>query len=125
MQELIRQVRDFARERDWEKFHSPKNLVMALSVEVAEITEHFQWLTQAQSDNLSREKLAEIEAEVGDVLIYLIRLADCIGIDPVEAARKKMQLNEEKYPVEKARGTAAKYTDLQKLDRSGCRPENK
>lgn len=112
MKELIRQVRDFARKRDWEKFHSPKNLVMALSVEVAEITEHFQWLTQAQSNNLSREKLAGIEAEIGDVLIYLIRLADCIGIDPVEAARKKMQLNEQKYPVEKARGTAAKYTDL-------------
>ena len=112
MQELIRQIRDFARERDWEAFHSPKNLVMALSVEVAEIVEHFQWLTQTESDSLSGEKLAEIEEEVADVLIYLTRLADRLGIDPVEAARKKMRTNERRYPVAKARGKAAKYSDL-------------
>jgi NTP pyrophosphatase (non-canonical NTP hydrolase) len=85
---------------------------MALSVEVAEIVEHFQWLTQAQSNNLDPVKLAQIEAEIGDVMIYLTRLADRLGIDPVKAAEEKMRLNEEKYPVEKAKGIAAKYTEL-------------
>lgn len=112
MEELVQSIRDFARDRDWNKFHSPKNLAMALSVEVAEIVEHFQWLTQSQSDELDREKLAQIEEEIADVMIYLTRLADRLGINPIEAAKKKMQLNEKKYPVEKAKGTAAKYTEL-------------
>ncbi len=112
MKELIRQIRDFARKRDWEKFHSPKNLAMALSVEVAEITEHFQWLTQTESNNLDRMKVTEIEEEIADVLIYLTRLADRLGIDPVEAARRKMRINERKYPVERAKGKAIKYNDL-------------
>ena len=85
---------------------------MALSVEVAEIVEHFQWLTQAESNNLDPVKLAEIKGEIADVLIYLTRLADRLGIDPVQAAEEKMQLNEKKYPVEKAKGNAAKYTDF-------------
>ncbi len=112
MEELIQSIRDFARDRDWDKFHSPKNLAMALSVEVAEIVEHFQWLTQRQSDELDREKLEQIEAEIADVMIYLTRLADRLGIDPVAAAKEKMRLNEKKYPVEKAKGNAAKYTEL-------------
>ena len=85
---------------------------MALSVEVAEIVEHFQWLTQAESNNLDTVKLAEVKAEIADVMIYLTRLADRLGIDPVQAAEEKMQLNEKKYPVEKAKGSAAKYTDF-------------
>ena len=112
MEELVQSIRDFARDRDWNKFHSPKNLAMALSVEVAEIMEHFQWLTQSQSDELDREKLAQIEEEIADVMIYLTRLADRLGINPIEAAKKKMRLNEKKYPVEKAKGNAAKYTEL-------------
>ena len=112
MQELIRQIREFARERDWEEFHSPKNLAMALSVEVAEIAEHFQWLTQTESNNLDRGKLAEVEEEIADVLIYLTRLADRLGIDPIEAARKKMRINAKKYPVEKSKGKAAKYSEI-------------
>ncbi len=112
MEELVQSIRDFARDRDWNKFHSPKNLAMALSVEVAEIVEHFQWLTQSQSDELDREKLAQIEEEIADVMIYLTRLADRLGINPIEAAKKKMRLNEKKYPVEKAKGNAAKYTEL-------------
>ena len=112
MKNLLEIIRAFNKERDWEQFHSPKNLAMALSVEVAEIAEHFQWLTQTQSINLNRQKVAEIEEEIADVLIYLTRLADRLGIDPVEAARKKMRINERKYPVEKAKGRAAKYTDL-------------
>lgn len=112
MEELIRQIREFARERDWEEFHSPKNLAMALSVEVAEIAEHFQWLTQTESNNLDRGKLAEVEEEIADVLIYLTRLADRLGIDPIEAARKKMRINAKKYPVEKSKGKASKYSEI-------------
>jgi len=112
MKELIKSIRNFSQIRDWDQFHSPKNLAMALSVEVAEIVEHFQWLTQAQSENLDSAKRAEIKEEIADVLIYLTRLADRLGIDPVQAAEEKIRLNEKRYPVEKARGNAVKYTDL-------------
>ncbi len=112
MEELIRQIREFARERDWEEFHSPKNLAMALSVEVAEIAEHFQWLTQTESNNLDRRKLAEVEEEIADVLIYLTCLADRLGINPIEAAHKKMRINAKKYPVEKSKGKAVKYYEI-------------
>ena len=112
MQELIKKIRAFARERDWDQFHSPKNLAMALSVEVAEVVEHLQWLTQEESNRLDAEQLDKIRAEIGDVMIYLTRLADKLGIDPLQAANEKMLINEEKYPVAKAKGLAAKYTDL-------------
>jgi NTP pyrophosphatase (non-canonical NTP hydrolase) len=112
MKELTKKIRAFAQNRDWEQFHSPKNLAMALSVEVAEVVEHFQWLTQEESNRLDGEKLKQIRHEIGDVMIYLARLADRLGIDPVQAAEEKMQINEKKYPVEKAKGLAAKYTDL-------------
>jgi NTP pyrophosphatase (non-canonical NTP hydrolase) len=112
MEELIEKIRTFARDRDWEQFHSPKNLAMALSVEVAEIVEHFQWLTQEQSKRLDPEKMEKIREEIGDVMIYLARLADCLGIDPIGAAEEKMRINEKKYPVAKSRGLAAKYTEL-------------
>lgn len=112
MDELIGNIRKFAKERDWEKFHSPKNLAMALSVEASEILEHFQWLTQEESRNLSPEKLAEVKDEIGDVLVYLLNLADKLGIDPIEAAREKMVKNAEKYPVSAAHGRAVKHTQL-------------
>lgn len=112
MKDLTIKLRKFAQERDWEQFHSPKNLAMALSVEVSEIVEHFQWVTQAESDNLDSDKLAAIKEEIADVMIYLTRLADRLGIDPVQAAEEKMRINEKKYPVEKSKGIAAKYTDL-------------
>ncbi len=105
-------IRAFAKTRDWEQFHTPKNLSMALSVEVAELMEHFQWLSPQQSLTLDPPKLEEVSQEIGDVLIYLTRLADVLGIDPVDAAFRKMQLNEIKYPVEKSKGIAAKYTEL-------------
>ena len=108
MEELTRELREFACERDWEQFHSPKNLAMALSVEAAEIVEHFQWLTQEESLNLSPEKLAEISDEVGDVLIYLTRLADRLGIDPLQAAMQKVEKNREKYPAGAVKGSATK-----------------
>ena len=112
MDELIESIRKFAKERDWEKFHSPKNLAMALSVEVSEILEHFQWLTQEESRNLSPEKLAEVRDEIGDALIYLLNLTDKLGIDPVEAARDKMLKNAEKYPISVVRGRAVKHTQI-------------
>ena len=103
-------LRRFASERDWDQFHSPKNLAMALVVEAGELLEHFQWLTESESRNLQAEALAEVEAELGDVLIYLIRIADKLQIDLPEAAKKKLSINEAKYPKDVVRGSAKKYT---------------
>jgi len=110
--ELKQRLRDFAEARDWDQFHSPKNLSMALSAEVAEIVEHFQWLTEEQSKTLPKDKLAEVETELADTLIYLIRLADKLDIDLLKAAKNKIDINEQKYPVDKAKGNAKKYTEL-------------
>ena len=106
------QLRRFAEKRDWEQFHSPKNLSMALSVEVSEIVEHFQWLTEEQSQNLPNGKLEEVETELADTFIYLIRLADKLEIDLLAAAQSKLEVNEQKYPVGKAKGIAKKYTEF-------------
>lgn len=105
-------LRAFADERDWNQFHSPKNLAMALSVEAAELLEVFQWLSDADSRNLDGTARAAASEEIADVLLYLVRLSDVLDIDPVAAAERKMVANAEKYPVEKARGTSRKYTDL-------------
>ena len=112
MKELLVKIRDFAQKREWDQFHSPKNLATALSVEVAEVVEHFQWLTPEESNSLPAAKIKKIKEEIGDVMIYMVRLADRLGIDPVQAAEDKMRINEKKYPVEKAKGVADKYTDL-------------
>ncbi|QJR15263.1 nucleotide pyrophosphohydrolase [Usitatibacter palustris] len=106
------QVRAFARARDWEQFHSPKNLAMALSAESGELLEVFQWLTEAESRALTPQARNAAAEEIADVLIYLVRIADQLGIDPIAAAREKMVLNEKKYPADKARGTNKKYTEL-------------
>lgn len=111
MDNLRGAISAFIEERDWEQFHSPKNLAMALSVEVAEIVEHFQWLTEEQSKNLPPEKLAEVREEIGDVMIYLTELADKLGIDLVDAAKAKVTINGQKYPVELVKGKASKYTE--------------
>lgn len=112
MDELIESIRKFAKERDWEKFHSPKNLAMALSVEASEILEHFQWLTQEESRNLSPEKLAEVKDEIGDVLVYLLNLADKLGVDPIKAASDKMVKNAGKYPISAVHGRVVKHTQI-------------
>ena len=109
--ELKCEIAAFIEERYWEQFHSPKNLAMALGVEVAEIVEHVQWLTQEQSRNLPAEKLAEVREEIGDVMIYLIELADKLDIGLVEAAQAKLEINSKKYPASPARGEAAKYAE--------------
>jgi NTP pyrophosphatase (non-canonical NTP hydrolase) len=111
LEDLRSTIGAFIQERDWEQFHSPKNLAMALSVEVAEIVEHFQWLTEEESHNLLPEKLTEVTEEIGDVMIYLTELADKLGIDPVEAAEAKLEINKRKYPADLVRGKAAKYTE--------------
>jgi dCTP diphosphatase len=111
LEDLRSAISAFIQERDWEQFHSPKNLVMALSVEVAEIVEHFQWLTEEQSKDLSPVKLAEVREEIGDVMIYLTELAETLGIDPVEAAMAKVETNTEKYPAALVKGKASKYTE--------------
>lgn len=105
-------LRAFASERDWDQFHSPKNLASALSVETAELLENFQWLTEEQSRNLSQEAKAKVADEMADVFIYLIRLADKLDVELLEAVHRKIDRNAEKYPIEKARGNAKKYTDL-------------
>jgi len=112
IRELKSAITRFADERNWKQFHNPKNLVMALSVEVAEIMEHLQWLTPEESMNLDQDKKTRIEQEIGDVFIYLLRLCDILEVDPVIAAREKMKINSLKYPVEKAKDNAKKYNEF-------------
>jgi dCTP diphosphatase len=112
LETLRDQLREFAAARDWDQFHSPKNLAMALSAEAGELLEIFQWLTEAQSRSLAPEAHAAASEEIADVLLYLIRLGDQLGIDPVAAAQRKLVANAKKYPADKARGNAKKYTEL-------------
>ena len=112
MESLRLALRQFAAERDWDQFHSPKNLAIALSVEASELLEHFQWMAETDSNLLSHEKLEQVRNEMADVLIYLVRLADKLGVDLLEASSKKLEVNAKKYPAEKVRGSAKKYTDI-------------
>jgi dCTP diphosphatase len=105
-------LRLFASERDWDQFHSPKNLAIALSCEAAELLEIFQWMSEDSSRALSRDQIARVREEMADVLLYLIRLADRLDVDLIAAARNKLALNAEKYPIDKARGSNRKYTEL-------------
>ena len=111
MEELKLMLREFAEERDWDQFHSPKNLAMALSVEVGEIVECFQWLTETESRRLDDEALSRVSMEIGDVLIYLVGLADKLEVDPVKAAKEKLDINREKYPKELVKGKSKKYSE--------------
>ena len=112
LEELRTRLAAFAAERDWEQFHSPKNLAMALAAEAGELLEHFQWLTEEQSAALPAATRDEVALEIADVLLFLLRLADRLGIDPLEAGTRKLELNARKYPVEKSRGRATKYDRL-------------
>lgn len=98
LRNIQNQLVEFSKARDWEKFHSPKNLSMALSVEVAELVEHFQWLTEEESRNVNGQKLDEVKEEVADVLLYLLQICNQLNIDPVDAAEKKLLKNAVKYP---------------------------
>lgn len=112
LHELKAALRRFAEEREWRQFHTPKNLAASISIEAAELLEHFQWLTDEQSSQLSPEQLQDVGHEIADVLIYLLQLSDRLGIDPVEAARNKVAINAAKYPAAKSRGSIKKYTEL-------------
>ncbi|MDO9566979.1 MAG: nucleotide pyrophosphohydrolase [Candidatus Desulfaltia sp.] len=112
MQKLIKKLREFAKERDWDQFHSPKNLAIALTVETAELLEEFQWLTEEQSRKPDQKRLNRIKDEISDVMIYLVQLSDQLGVDPLASAFEKIEKNRAKYPVDKAKGSAKKYTDL-------------
>lgn len=105
-------LRQFADERDWGQFHSPKNLASALIVEAGELLEHFQWLSEEQSRALPAERLGAVGAEMADVLLYLVRLADVLGVDLIAAARAKLVLNAQRYPVELAHGNSRKHDEL-------------
>lgn len=113
---LQTELATFASERDWDQFHTPKNLAMALSGEAGELVERFQWLTPEQSerDGLSSEALQDIEGEMADVLLYLVRLADRLNVDLGAVAQAKLRLNGEKYPVDEAKGNAVKYSRREK-----------
>jgi NTP pyrophosphatase (non-canonical NTP hydrolase) len=104
-------VRVFVDERDWDQFHTPKNLSSALSVEAAELLEHFQWLKHGQADELGVDKLVQVRHEMADVLVYLVRLADKLDVDLMAAVEEKMVLNRAKYPAELVRGDARKYDE--------------
>jgi NTP pyrophosphatase (non-canonical NTP hydrolase) len=110
---LRERLRGFVRERDWEQFHSPKNLAMAMIVEAAELVEHFQWMTEQQSREVEAGKREQVAQEIADTFIYLLRMADVLGIDLIDAAHAKMDINATKYPADKVRGSNAKYTDYQ------------
>ena len=105
-------LREFAAARDWEQFHSPRNLAAALAVEAAELLEPFQWLTDEESRKLPREKRTAVEHELADVLLYLIRLADKLDVDLERAAHAKIALNGQKYPIETSRGSSRKYDEI-------------
>jgi NTP pyrophosphatase (non-canonical NTP hydrolase) len=111
LDDLRDRLRAFAEARDWDRFHSPKNLAMALIAEAAELVEHFQWLTEQESRALSPQKTAEVSDELADVLIYLVRIADKLEIDLFAAVAAKMDRNETKYPAHLVKGSARKYTE--------------
>ena len=112
LERLSRRLAEFAAERDWDQFHNPKNLAMALAGEAGELIEHFQWLTFDEAANLPQQTREEVALECADILLFLLRLTDKLGIDLAAAADHKMKLNAKKYPVEKARGRATKYDKL-------------
>lgn len=111
LESLKQYLRKYAKDRDWQQFHSPKNLAMALSVEAAELVEIFQWLTQEQAANLNPKQQAAAADEIADILLYLVRIADQLNIDIAHAVTQKTQKNEKKYPADLVRGSAKKYTE--------------
>jgi NTP pyrophosphatase (non-canonical NTP hydrolase) len=104
IESLQEKLLTFAKARDWEQFHSPKNLVMALSVEASELLEHFQWLTEEESASLSPEQKAEVAEEMADVLLYLLRLSSRLDVDLLAEASMKMEKNEKRFPVARVKG---------------------
>ena len=113
IQELNERLLRFARERDWEQFHSPKNLCMALAGETGELLEHFQWLTEEQSIALDEDKKEAVALEMADIFIYLVRLSERLDINLLDAAWQKIAINEKRYPVEQVRGDARRAEEYE------------
>ena len=113
LEALRERLAAFAEERDWDQFHAPKNLAMALIAECAELVEHFQWLTEQESASLDARKKAEVRLELADILIYLVRIADKLDIDLLAAAKDKIAVNESRYPAEKVRGDARRASEYE------------
>ena len=111
LENLRNKINAFVAERDWTQFHTPKNLAMAMIVEAAELVEHFQWDTATESQQLSPEKREAVSYELADTFVYLLRIAEVLNIDLIAATNKKIELNALKYPIEKAKGSNAKYTE--------------
>lgn len=112
LSDLIVKLRAFSEARDWEQFHSPKNLACALSVEASELLEQFQWMKEDESLVLPSDKLSSVEAEIADIFCYLLMISDKLGINLIESTYKKIVFNESRYPVEKSKGRSIKYTKL-------------
>ncbi len=112
LDELLNKIRNFRDERDWAQFHNHKDMAVSIVIEAAELLEHFQWKKEDELDETAKLKKDKISEEIADILIYLLELSDNLGIDIIEAAENKLKKNAEKYPVEKAKGSAAKYTEL-------------
>lgn len=112
LQQLREKIRAFTAERDWAQFHNPKDMAISLALEAGEVLEHFQWKSGAQVEEYIKTHKEEIADEVADVFIYLIEMSELLGIDLIEAANKKLAKNAQKYPIEKSRGNAKKYTEL-------------
>jgi len=115
--ELIERVNGFAAERDWDQFHSPKNLSMALIAEAAELVEHFQWLTEQQSYELPEDKLEQVRLELADIFVYLLRISEKLGVNLMQAAHQKISLNEQKYPADQVKGSSKKYHEYKAKSR--------
>jgi len=113
LEHLRLRLAEFAEKRDWQQFHSPKNLAMALIAETAELVEHFQWLTEKQSWELEVEKRSAVSLELADILIYLIRIADRLDVDLIVAATDKIEINEKRYPADKVRGKALRAEEYE------------
>ncbi len=114
LQELRNRINDFVSERDWAQFHTPKNLAMAMIVEAAELVEQFQWDTPQESQRLTPSKREAVAHELADTFVYLLRIAEVLEIDLIDAANKKIVLNAQKYPADKVKGSNAKYTEYTK-----------
>ncbi len=114
LEQLRQRLAEFASARDWDQFHAPKNLSMALIAEAAELVEHFQWLTEAQSRNLDQQRLGEVRLELADILIFLVRIADKLDVDLIKATTDKIAINEQRYPVDRVRGSAMRAQEYRK-----------
>jgi len=110
--EIIAEALAFRNERDWERFHDPKNLAEAISIEAGELLENFLWVTTDESREMEGAKLDRIKNEVSDILIYVIYLCQALNIDLIKEALNKLQMNRQKYPVEKSKGSSKKYTEF-------------